>query len=130
MAYIEEWLSAQLVIANPAVAFPMIAPQGQPLPIVIYRRMRTTRERHLTSGAGMPVASFALSVYANTYAAGKAIASDIRTQLDNFTGEASGVTINRCQIEDESDEVELPSDGNSKPVYIVSMSFEVCFTEV
>lgn len=129
MAYIEQWLSAQLVIANPAVAFPMIAPQGQPLPIVIYRRTRTTRERHLTSGAGMPVASFDISVYANTYAAAKEIASDIKTQIDNFTGTASGVTVNRCSIEDESDGFEPPADGNSKAVYIVSMSFEVCFTE-
>lgn len=129
MAYVEQWLSAQLVLATAANAFPMIAPQGHALPLIIYKRTGTNRERHLTSGAGMPVASFDISVFASAYAAGKEIASDIREQLDNFTGTASGVTVNRCSIEDESDEIEPPSDGNSKAVYIVSMSFEVCFTE-
>jgi hypothetical protein len=128
MAYVEQWLSAELS-ALTAPAFPLTAPQGQALPIVIYRRTGTSRERTLANAIGLPVASFEINVYSLTYAEAKSISEEIRSALDEYVGTNAGVVVERSTMTDESDDVLLPSEGQSKPIYIVALNFEVRFQE-
>jgi len=128
MAYVEQWLSAELS-ALTAPAFPLTAPQGQALPIVIYKRTGTSRERTLANAIGLPVASFEINVYSLTYAEAKSISEEIRSALDEYIGSNAGVVVERCTMTDESDHIDLPNDGQSKPIYIVALSFEVRFQE-
>jgi Protein of unknown function (DUF3168) len=128
MAYVEQWLSAELS-ALTAPAFPLTAPQGQPLPIVIYKRTGTSRERTLANAIGLPVASFEINVYSLTYAEAKSISEEIRSALDEYVGTNAGVVVERSTMTDESDDIDLPTDGQSKPIYIVGLNFEVRFQE-
>lgn len=128
MAYVEQWLSAELS-ALTAPAFPLTAPQGQALPIVIYRRTGTSRERTLANAIGLPVASFEINIYSLTYAEAKSISEEIRSALDEYVGSNAGVVIERSTMTDESDDIDLPTDGQSKPIYIVALNFEVRFQE-
>lgn len=128
MAYVEQWLSAELS-ALTAPAFPLTAPQGQPLPIVIYKRTGTSRERTLANAIGLPVASFEINVYSLTYAEAKSISEEIRSALDEYVGTNAGVVVERSTMTNESDDVLLPSEGQSKPIYIVALDFEVRFQE-
>ena len=128
MAYVEQWLSAELS-ALTAPAFPLTAPQGQALPIVIYKRTGTSRERTLANAIGLPVASFEINVYSLTYAEAKSLSEEIRSALDEYVGSNAGVVVERSTMTDESDEIDLPTDGQSKPIYIVALNFEVRFQE-
>ena len=128
MAYVEQWLSAELS-ALTAPAFPLTAPQGQSLPIVIYKRTGTSRERTLANAIGLPVASFEINVYSLTYAEAKSLSEEIRSALDEYVGTNAGVVVERSTMTDESDDIDLPSDGQSKPIYIVALNFEVRFQE-
>ena len=128
MAYVEQWLSAELS-ALTAPAFPLTAPQGQALPIVIYKRTGTSRERTLANAIGLPVASFEINIYSLTYAEAKSISEEIRSALDEYVGSNAGVVVERSTMTDESDDIDLPTDGQSKPIYIVSLNFEVRFQE-
>lgn len=128
MAYVEQWLSAELS-ALTAPAFPLTAPQGQALPIVIYKRTGTSRERTLANAIGLPVASFEINIYSLTYAEAKSISEEIRSALDEYVGTNAGVVVQRANMTDESDDVLLPSEGQSKPIYIVALDFEVRFQE-
>lgn len=128
MAYVEQWLSAELS-ALTAPAFPLTAPQGQALPIVIYKRTGTSRERTLANAIGLPVASFEINIYSLTYAEAKSISEEIRSALDEYVGTNAGVVVERSTMTDESDDIDLPSDGQSKPIYIVALNFEVRFQE-
>ena len=129
MAYVEQWLSAELS-ALTAPAFPLTAPQGQSLPIVIYKRTGTSRERTLANAIGLPVASFEINVYSLTYAEAKSLSEEIRSALDEYVGTNAGVVVERSTMTDESDDIDLPTDGQSKPIYIVALNFEVRFQEV
>jgi hypothetical protein len=128
MAYVEQWLSAELS-ALTAPAFPLTAPQGQALPIVIYKRTGTSRERTLSNAIGLPVASFEINVYSLTYAEAKSLSEEIRSALDEYVGTNAGVVVERSTMTDESDDIDLPTDGQSKPIYIVALNFEVRFQE-
>ena len=128
MAYVEQWLSAELS-ALTAPAFPLTAPQGQSLPIVIYKRTGTSRERTLANAIGLPVASFEINIYSLTYAEAKSLSEEIRSALDEYVGTNAGVVVERSTMTDESDDIDLPSDGQSKPIYIVALNFEVRFQE-
>ncbi len=128
MAYVEQWLSAELSALS-APAFPLTAPQGQSLPIVIYKRTGTSRERTLANAIGLPVASFEINVYSLTYAEAKSISEEIRSALDEYVGTNAGVVVERSTMTDESDDIDLPTDGQSKPIYIVALDFEVRFQE-
>lgn len=129
MAYVEQWLSAELS-ALTAPAFPLTAPQGQSLPIVIYKRTGTSRERTLANAIGLPVASFEINIYSLTYAEAKSLSEEIRSALDEYVGTNAGVVVERSTMTDESDDIDLPTDGQSKPIYIVTLFFEVRFQEV
>ena len=128
MAYVEQWLSAELS-ALTAPAFPLTAPQGQSLPIVIYKRTGTSRERTLANAIGLPLASFEINIYSLTYAEAKSLSEEIRSALDEYVGTNAGVVVERSTMTDESDDIVLPNEGQSKPIYIVALNFEVRFQE-
>lgn len=125
----EVWLRARLDSATTAGVHPVLGPQNAPFPIVVYRRTGTRRERHLMGPVSKPVATFSVSIVSYTYSEAKAIAEDIRLAVDNFTGTASGVTIDYVALVAEADNMERPLEGQSKPLYRVDQSYEVRFTE-
>lgn len=129
MPYPEQWLRVSLEAAAGCRVFPVMAPENSLPPFVIYQRNSTVRERILLRNACVPVATFAVSVYADTYLEGKAIADRLRLAVDNFKGTAEGITIERAFLTDESDGEPVDFAGEGKPTYAVQMLFEVRFQE-
>lgn len=129
MAFPEKWLRSRLDAATAAGIHPVLAPLNAPFPLVVYRRNGTRRERSLVGNAGRPVASFSVSIVAETYSQAKEIADAIRLSVDNFTGESEGVKIVNVALASEADNMERPPEGQSKPLYRVDQIYEVRFHE-
>lgn len=104
--------------------YPVIAPMGTPLPLIVYQRAAVRRQQSLTGPVGAPVVSIQLTSYATSYTAAKAIARGIRLAVDGWTGTTQSVTITRTSLESESDGVTLPTDDSQVPFYNVQQSFD------
>jgi len=129
MAFPEKWLRSRLDSATTAGIYPVLAVQNASYPLVVYRRTGTRRDRGLTGNFGVPVATFSVSVVAETYTQVKEIADAIRLACDNFTGDALGVRIIQTVLASESDNMERPPEGQAKPLYRVDQVYEVRFQE-
>jgi hypothetical protein len=129
MAFPEKWLRSRLDAATTAGIHPVLAPQNASLPLVVYRRNGTRRERDMRGNVGRPVATFSVSVVSATYSEAKQIADDIRVGVDNFTGASDGVTIVNTALVSEADNMERPLEGQAKPLYRVDQIYEVRFHE-
>lgn len=125
----ETWLRSALDSATTAGIYPVLAVQNAPLPLVVYRRSGTRRERSLGGPHGLPVATFSVSIVCETYSQAKDIADSIRLAVDNFTGTVGGVRIVLAMLVSESDAMERPNEGQAKPLYRVDQSYEVRFQE-
>jgi hypothetical protein len=115
--------------ATTAGIHPILAPQNAPFPLVVYRRTGTRRERDMIGNVGRPIATFSVSVVAETYSEAKDIAESVRLKIDNFTGNYSGLTIVFTSLVSEADNMERPAEGQAKPLYRVDQVYEVRFYE-
>lgn len=129
MAYPEKWLRARLDAATTAGVHPILAPQNAPFPLVVYRRTGTRRERNMVGNVGRPIATFSVSIVAETYSQAKDIAEAIRLNVDNFTGDYSGLKIVFTSLVSEADNMERPAEGQAKPLYRVDQVYEVRYHE-
>ena len=129
MAFPEKWLRSRLDAATAAGVHPVMAPQNASMPLVVYRRNGTRRERDMRGNVGRPVATFSVSVVSYTYSEAKQIADDIRLGIDNFTGSGEGVTIVNTALVSEADNMERPLEGQAKPLYRVDQIYEVRYHE-
>ena len=87
------------------------------------------RERHLIDQAAVPVGTFSVAVYGTTYLGTKQLADRIRLAVDNFSGVADGVTIERAYLTEEADGSPEFFEGEDVPTYSVEMTFEIRFRE-
>jgi hypothetical protein len=115
--------------ATAAGIHPILAPQNAPFPLVVYRRTGTRRERNMGGNVGRPIATFSVSIVAETYSQAKEIAEAIRLNVDNFTGDYSGLTIVFTSLVSEADNMERPPEGQAKPLYRVDQVYEVRYHE-
>jgi len=129
MASPEVWLRSRIDAATTAGVHPILAPQNTAFPVVVYRRTGTRRERDMIVNVGRPVATFSVSMVAETYTEVKDIADSVRLSVDNFTGTHPGVTIVNTSLVSESDNMERPNEGQAKPLYRVDQVYEVRFHE-
>lgn len=109
--------------------YPLLAPAGTPLPLVIYQRTGVERPQSLTGNVGNPVVTLQLTTYGTSYTSVKNIARQVRLALDGWTGTTASVTIQRTTLVSEADGVEMPADDQMLPYYSVQQSFEFRINE-
>jgi len=109
--------------------YPLLAPTGTPLPLVIYQRTAVERPQSLSGNVGNPVVTLQLTTYGTSYTSVKTIARAVRLAVDGWTGTTASVTIQRTTLQTESDGVELPQDDQMLPYYSVQQSFEFRINE-
>lgn len=109
--------------------FPVIAPTGTPLPLVIYSRTNVERPQSLAGNVGNPVVTLQLTSYGTSYTSVKSIARAVRLAVDGWTGTTSGVTIQRTTLTGEADGAEMPQDDQMLPYYTVEQTFEFRINE-
>jgi hypothetical protein len=130
MSYPEKWLHATIEKAAECRAYPSYVPRTAEVPFVYFSRTGTEREHDMEGNPGVPVATFDVSVFADTYLRTKEIADRIRRGVDNFSGEAAGVTITQTRISDERDGEPVFFTGEDVPIYTVELTLDIRFREV
>ena len=109
--------------------YPLLAPAGTPLPLVIYQRTGVDRPQSLAGNVGNPVVTLQLTTYGTSYTSVKNIARQVRLALDGWTGTTASVTIQRTTLVTEADGVDMPADDQMLPYYSVEQSFEFRINE-
>jgi len=109
--------------------FPLIAPTGTPLPLVVFQRTSVDRPRSLTGNVGNPVVTLQLTTYGTSYTSVKQIARAVRLAIDNWTGTTASVTIQRTTLMTEADGVDMPQDDQMMPYYSVQQAYEFRINE-
>ncbi len=131
---IETFMKEKLEQALPGVpVYPVFAPENQPTPFCVYQRNTTDRSRVMPHATGCPMTAFSVTVYTDTYIAGKEMNDCIRLVIDNFTGthgNGDNVEIQQCYLVDESDGAPIEFEGESKPAYAAETSFTIKYREL
>jgi hypothetical protein len=109
--------------------YPLIAPMGTPLPLVVYQRTAVERPQSLAGNVGNPVVTLQLTTYGTSYTSVKSIARAVRLAVDGWTGTTAGVTIQRSTLQTEADGVDLPADDQMLPYYSVVQTFDFRINE-
>lgn len=104
--------------------YPMLAPMGTPLPLIIYERTAVERPQALSGNVGNPLVTLQLTTHGTSYTSVKQIARAVRLAVDGWTGTTAGVTIQRSTLMSESDGIEMPADDQMLPYYNVNQVFE------
>lgn len=130
-AFLFQRLTSQTAVSQyiGSRVYPLLAPTGTPLPLVIYQRTAVERPQSLAGNVGNPVVTLQLTTYGTSYTSVKTIARAVRLVVDGWTGTTASVTIQRTTLQTESDGVELPADDQMLPYYSVQQSFEFRINE-
>jgi hypothetical protein len=130
-AFLFQRLTSQTAVSQyiGSRVYPLLAPTGTPLPLVIYQRTAVERPQSLAGNVGNPVVTLQLTTYGTSYTSVKTIARAVRLAVDGWTGTTASVTIQRTTLQTESDGVELPQDDQMLPYYSVQQSYEFRINE-
>ena len=131
-AFLFQRLTSQTAVSQyiGSRVYPLIAPQGTPLPLVVYQRTGVERPQSLAGNVGNPVVTLQLTTYGTSYTSVKTIARAVRLTVDGWTGTTAGVTLQRTTLLTEADGVDMPADDQMLPYYSVQQSFEFRINEV
>lgn len=130
-AFLFQRLASQTAVSQyvGSRVYPLIAPTGAPMPLVIYQRTAVERPQSMAGNVGNPVVTLQLTTYGTSYTSVKSIARSVRLAVDNWTGTTAGVTIQRTTLITESDGVDMPQDDQMLPYYSVQQSYEFRINE-
>jgi hypothetical protein len=125
-AFLYQRLTSQTAVSSliGSRVYPLIAPQGTPLPLIVYQRTGVERPQSLAGNVGNPLVTLQLTTYGTSYTSVKSIARAVRIAIDGWTGTTAGVTIQRSTLQTEADGVDMPADDQMLPYYSVQQSFE------
>lgn len=101
-------ISALLVHDNEAGTeqehmFPVFASAKAVAPYIVYRRSATDRSRTMSGPTGHAQPTFILTCWAKSYDESIDLATKVRARLDGEKGTWSGVSIEHCNVTDETD---------------------------
>lgn len=130
-AFLFQRLTSQTAVSQyiGSRVYPLIAPQGTPLPLVVYQRTGVERPQSLAGNVGNPLVTLQLTTYGTSYTSVKTIARAVRIAIDGWTGTTASVTIQRSTLLTEADGVDMPADDQMLPYYNVQQSFEFRINE-
>lgn len=128
MSYPEGWLKSAIEEAE-VDAYPLVVPEGTLPPFVVYSRTSTAREESLDGSAGSPVGTFLIEIYADGYVQAKDLADAVRAEINNFSGSASGATIQWTALTEEADGDPVLLDGREKPTYLIQQTLQITWVE-
>lgn len=130
-AFLYQRLTSQTAVSSliGSRVYPLLAPAGTPLPLIVFQRTAVERPQSLTGNVGNPVVTLQLTTYGTSYTSVKSIARAVRLAVDGWTGTTAGVTIQRTTLTGEADGAEMPQDDQMLPYYTVEQTFEFRINE-
>lgn len=102
----------------------LIAPQGAPLPRIIYSRITTQRTSTLCATDTKVRAVMQIDCYARNYKASKELAKTVRQTLTDFSGDMYGTRVSLVTLDQDVD-LDDPDPG----LYRVSQTYFIWFSE-
>lgn len=128
---------ATVLVSDPAVAavvgtrvYPVIAPAAADLPFITWRRSAVQRQHTLSGPMGMPTVILSVDLYATTYEAVRELSDRVRLALDGYGGsQADSISVKHVSLDNESDGFIQLAGGDLPPVYSVTMTFSVMWSE-
>lgn len=126
---VEEALRSKLVAGGSASqalvgsrVYPLVLPDGQALPAVVYQRVTSNRLAAHTAivGRGLVNATVQFSCIGASYASARAVATAVRQTLESLHETVSGVDVDAVHFGDEEDGYSEPADkaGASFTVFL------------
>lgn len=127
------WLREQIEAATGVDAFPVEVTGTNLPPYVVYVRDQTTREMVLPdtlepvpdAGLMPPVATFTLTIYADSYVQAWEIAGQITAAVHKVSADDSGLTIHESVVLDEKDGMAGYLEGRDSPTYTVEQTVQI-----
>ena len=118
-------------------AWPVEMTGGGDPPYVVYTRTATIRELLLddtlddipTLDSLPPVATFTVTVYADSYVQAWQIADAVVAAVHKFKGSAHGETIEKCLVVDVADGDSGFLEGREQPTFTVELTVEITYQE-
>lgn len=133
------WLKAAIENAGGSTitAWPVEMTGGGDPPYVVYTRTATVRELLLadtiddatTVDSLPPVATFQVTVYADSYVQAWQIADAIVADVHKFQGSAHGQTIDKALVTDVADGDSGFLEGREQPTFTVELTVEITYQE-
>lgn len=110
--------------------YPVIAPATADVPFITYRRSGVQRQHTLSGPMGMPTVLLTVDLFCTTYEAVRDLADKVRRVLDGFgTAEADSVVVKNVSLDNEVDGFAQLAGGDVPPVYSVTMTFSIMWSE-
>ena len=125
----EIWLKSAIEEATDLLAYPLVVPEGAALPWIVYGRNATQRDLVLGGVSNVPMGTFDVAVYADSYADAKGYADEIRAAVNNFNGTVGDLTIEAVMLTDERDGDPVFFDGRDVPTYAVQQTYTIRWQE-
>lgn len=127
------WLREQIEAATGINAYPVEMTGSELPPYVVYVRDTTAREFVLPDtmeaipepGLLPPVATFTLTIYADSYVQAWEIAGQIVDAVHKVSADESGLTIHECVVADEKDGMAGYLEGREQPTYTVEQTIQI-----
>lgn len=128
---------ATVLLTNPGVAaiigqrvYPVIAPAAADIPFLTWRRSAVQRSHTLSGPMGLPSVILAVDLYALTYEGVRDLADKVRLALDGYGGSPSdSIHVANVSLDNESDGFIQLAGGDMPPVYSVTMTFSILWSE-
>ncbi len=92
--------------------YPGVAPLNATLPYIIYFKVSGPRVHAMKSDPGLAYPRIQVSTWSTSYSQSKAIALQIRTALQDFSGSTGGISFKRIFFENEYDLPEVDLQAN------------------
>ena len=92
-------------------------PQGLGLPCIVLTQMGSEENKSLSGTGALRFVEFDIDCKSATSAEAETLGNAVRTFLDDYTGAAGSETILAVLMNDESTDVEPPSDKSDVPIH-------------
>ena len=125
----------KILQTDPSVGFvyPQIAPENASLPFIVYSRISSNHQFDYSGASGLNHIRLQLNIFAETYAAVKSKANDVRGKLQGYTDtvtiDTESVDIQVVKLLAEHDDIEKPKAGSDNPVFWIIQDYLIGYTE-
>jgi hypothetical protein len=100
--------------------------QDEALPAVGIIQVSDVKQHFLTGQSKLEQPIYQFTAYAETKAAARAVANQLKAALADCHGTLSGIVVQKIELQNELSSLETRPDGTVK-VYAIDLEFEVTF---
>ena len=117
-----------LALVNDRV-YPVIVPRDTATAYIAYARMSTDRTYMMPGADTTTTARFRMTCWDDTYDGAIDLSNKLRICLSGVSGLWGAITVQRCSVEDESDQVEVSPEMLEHRLYGRNLDIQITFTE-